>query len=118
MKKEKSANIKTYILLHLIILGYSVSALLSKTASGQVFISTNFILCYGGAVFLLVVYALMWQQILKRLPLSVAYANKAISLLWGLIFGMLFFHESITVGKIIGIALVCGGILLVVNNNE
>ena len=118
MKTIKFADIKTYILLHVIILGYSVSALLSKTASSQPFLSTNFILCYGGAVLLLVVYALMWQQVLKRLPLSVAYANKAITLLWGLIFGLLFFQEQITAGKIIGIILVCAGILLVVNDHE
>ena len=68
-------------------------------------------------VLLLGVYALLWQQVIKRFELSVAYANKAITLLWALVWGILIFHEEITPGKVIGILLVMAGIY-VLNTGE
>ena len=68
-------------------------------------------------VLLLGVYALLWQQVIKRFELSVAYANKAITLLWPLVWGIFIFHEEITPGKVIGILLVMAGIY-VLNTGE
>lgn len=42
---------------------------------------------YGGL-------CLVWQQILHYLPLTFAYANKGVSLVWGMIWGALFFQEK------------------------
>ena len=61
---------------------------------------------------LLAVYAFVWQQLIKRIPLTVAYANKAVTLVWGLVWGWLFFGESITPGKIIGIIMVMAGVVI------
>ncbi|MEG0338472.1 MAG: DMT family transporter, partial [Oscillospiraceae bacterium] len=53
-----------------------------------------------------------WQQIIKRIPLSTAYANKAITVLWGLIWGMLIFGEKPTLTKLIAcLLIICGTIL-------
>ena len=60
----------------------------------------------------------MWQQILKKLPLITAYANKAIIIIWGLVFGMLFFKETITVQKIIGAVIIMAGVVMVVKADE
>lgn len=100
------------ILLHLMLMVYSISGVLSKLAAFQVFLSFRFCACYGGIITILGFYALAWQQIIKRLPLTTAFANKAITVIWGMIWGVLFFHESVTLGKIAGITLVASGVVL------
>lgn len=114
----KSSNLKYYILLHVLLMVYSISGILSKLAAKVVFMSIPFILLYLGIVFLLGIYAIFWQQIIKALPLTIAYANKAVSVIWGLIWGILFFHEKLTLGKIIGICLIVTGIILFCKSDE
>lgn len=57
-------------------------------------------------------YAIFWQQIIKRMPLSSAYANKAITVVWGMIWGLLIFNESITIQKLLGALIVVTGVVL------
>ena len=63
------------------------------------------------------IYALLWQQVIKRFELSVAYANKAVTLLWALVWGIFIFHERITLWKAAGILLVMAGIFIL-NSEE
>jgi hypothetical protein len=44
----------------------------------------------------LFVYAILWQQVLKKIPLTTAIANKSITIVWGMIFGLLFFEEKVS----------------------
>ena len=60
----------------------------------------------------------MWQQVIKKFELSVAYANKAVTLLWALIWGIFIFHEKITVFKTAGILLVMAGIFILNSEEE
>ena len=106
------ANIKSYILLNILLMVYSFSGVCSKMAAGEEMFSFRFILFYGIVIFLLGIYAIFWQQIIKSMPLTVAYANKAITVFWGMIWGLLVFKEKITPGKVIGAALVIAGIIL------
>lgn len=103
---------KPFIALHIILLLYSACLIFSKLAAAEDFLSTQFIIFYGLVVVLLGIYAIAWQQIIKRLPLTVAYSNKAVTIIWGTIWGALLFHESITVGKAIGAALIMAGIVI------
>lgn len=115
----EKADKKVFIALHLLLLFYSLSSVLSKLAAGQEFLSLPFFLCYGGMFVVLVVYAIGWQQILKRLPLTVAFANKAVTLVWSMVFGALLFGEHIGIKQIIGCALaVCGVVLFVRSDAE
>lgn len=57
-------------------------------------------------------YAIGWQQVIKRVPLTIAFANKAIIVIWGLIWGKVVFHEKITIGKIIGVSIVVIGVII------
>lgn len=91
---------------------YSISGVCSKMASKQEFLSTGFCFYYAIIIFLLGFYAIGWQQIIKRLPLTTAFANKAVTIVWGIVWGVAFFHESITIGKIIGAALVIIGVIM------
>ena len=38
--------------------------------------------------------------------------NKAATVIWGLVFGALFFRERVTAGKLFGAALIIAGIVL------
>lgn len=108
----KKNNIKIYILLHILLAVFSFSGIFSKLAAGEDFLSIKWCMCYAGVIGLLGVYAIGWQQIIKRMPLTAAYANKAVTTVWGLIYGVLFFREKITPGKLIGVALVVAGVAL------
>lgn len=105
-------NVKTYVLLNILLMVYSLSSVCSKLAAGEEGISFRFIVLYGIIIILLGIYAIFWQQIIKSMPLTAAYANRAITVFWGMLWGLLIFKEKITPGKIIGAVLVIAGIIL------
>lgn len=110
--------VKTLCALHILLMVYSMSGICSKKAADTPFLSLQFCLYYGVVILLLGIYAIGWQQIIKRMPLTVAFANKAVTVLWGLVWGVLFFQERVTAGKIIGILLVMAGVILYVRADE
>ena len=114
----KRINWKDFLTLQAVFMIYSISSVVAKFASGNEVMSFKFILFYGLDVLILGIYALLWQQVIKKFELSVAYANKAITLLWALIWGILIFKEQITVGKVIGILLVMAGIFILNGGEE
>ena len=67
---------------------------------------------YGTVILLLAFYAVAWQQVIRVLPLTTAFANKAVTTAWGLVWGLLFFQEQITFGKLLGVTLVIAGVVL------
>lgn len=103
---------KTLFVLHLLLMVYSTSGILSKLAAGVDFLSVEFCFLYGGVLCLLGAYAIGWQQILKRLPLTTAFSNKAVTIVWGIVWGALFFCESITLPKVVGALLIISGVVL------
>lgn len=105
-------DVKRYILLNILLMVYSFSSVCSKLAAGEEVMSVRFILLYGIIILLLGIYAVFWQQIIKNMPLTVAYANRAITVFWGMLWGFLIFREKITLGKAAGAALVIAGIIL------
>lgn len=115
---EKKTSWKVIAALHLLLVLYSFESVCSKMASQQEMFSFKFFLFYGLVLFLLFFYALAWQRILKYMPLTVAYANKGITIVWGIIWGALLFKEAITIKTIIGGVIILIGIYLVVTNNE
>lgn len=103
---------KTLIALQFLMVLYSLGGVLSKLASAQPFGSVFFCVCYGGIMIILGIYALAWQQIIKRIPLTTAFANKAVTVVWGLVWGALLFAEPITPGKLAGCGLIVAGVVL------
>ena len=80
---------------------------------------TLVILLFFGLEFILLgIYALLWQQMIKKFELSVAYANRAMAILWSMIWAVLFFHDRITIRNIVGVAIVLVGIVLVNTDKE
>lgn len=103
---------RTLLLLHILLLFYSLSDVMSKLAAGFDFLSLGFVVCYGGLLLILAGYAVGWQQVIKRMPLTTAYANRGITVVWGIFWGALFFSEAVTPGKIAGAVMVVAGIVL------
>lgn len=107
-----NSRIKTLFGLHMLLMVYSCSGIFSKLASGVPFLSLEFCGFYLCVLALLGLYAIGWQQVLKRLPLTTAFSNKAVTIVWGIIWGCVFFGESVTLGKVIGAILIIAGVVL------
>ena len=94
---------------------YSLAGV-SKFAAQKEFLSFQYIQCLVGLVCVFVLYAFLWQQILKQIPLSVAMAHKAIVLVLGVFWAFLLFNESLSLKFIIVTAvafLALAGILII-----
>lgn len=105
-------KIKLLLLLHIFLFILSVSGVCSKLASQQPFGSISFFLLYGGVILCLGIYAIVWQQIIKRLPLTTAYANKAVTVVWGMVLGVVLFQEHISLRQMAGAAVIIAGVVL------
>lgn len=112
LMSERKSKTRLLILLNILLLFYSTGGIFSKLAASEDFFSLKFCIYYVIVIALLGGYALGWQQIIKRMPLTTAFANKAITVVWGFMWGALVFNEKITVGKIIGALLVMAGVVL------
>ena len=116
--ETKTTRKAALLLLFFTLLLYSACSVFAKFSgnaleAGQmtrslVFLALEFLM--------LVIYSLLWQVVLKHLPLNVAYASKGLCTLWTCLFGILFFREAITLGKVLGTLLVLGGVYLVVTD--
>ena len=97
---------------------YSLGGILSKFASKESLFSFKFCLFYSGIILILGIYAIVWQQILKHIQLTTAFCNKAVTIVWGIIWGALIFKEQIKINMIIGAVIVIVGVIIVVKADE
>ena len=128
---------KYLIILHIILALFSISAIFSKLAAleegpgratGLLLsgdregfmqaLPVKWMIYYGAVLLFLFVYAIAWQQIIKMMPIVTAYANKAVMVIWGIIWGLIFFGEKITLPKVIGAVIIIAGVYLVVTGDE
>ena len=56
--------------------------------------------------------------ILKKFSLTTAFFNKAVTIIWGMLWGILLFKENVTWNMIIGTIIVLVGVGLVVKDYE
>lgn len=115
---QLNERVSTFAVLHFILLLYSFVGVFMKLAFQNEMFSFNFFLFAGLAVLFLGIYAIIWQQVLKKMPLTVAFTNKAICIVWGMLWGALFLGDQITWYKILGSLIVFPGVVLVVSSNE
>lgn len=104
---------KSWLFLQAAVVIYTLSGVAGKYASGYPFLSWQFILLYGTEIFILGVYAVLWQQIIKKFDLSVAYANRSLALFWSMLWASLLFRERVSVQNLIGVAIVVAGTIIV-----
>lgn len=111
MKKKITA--KDILLLQVVIMIYTGSSIAAKFAASQELLSLKFCLFYGIEMLILVLYAVLWQQIIKRFELSIAYANRGMVIVWSMLWAVLIFGDEITLPNMIGIVLVVIGTVVV-----
>lgn len=99
--------------LQISIMVLSLAGIFAKKASLVTFFSVEFFIYYFFILIIMAIYAILWQQVIKKFELSVAYANKGTIIIWTFIWAVVFFQETITVNNIIGALLVIIGIVLV-----
>lgn len=104
--------------LQIVIILYTFASICSKLASSYPLFSKHFFEFYGIELGILALYALLWQQVIKRLPLSIAYANRGTAVFWALLGSVLLFREHVTINNIIGVLIICIGILIVNSEKE
>jgi len=75
-------------------------------------LSWSYMLWILGAIGVMGVYALLWQQIIAKMPISTAYMFKGTSLIFVLLFSVLLFGEAITLNNVIGAVIIIAGIVL------
>lgn len=118
MNEIKVSKVKNYLILHLILFIYSFGGIFAKFAAAENFLSFKYICFYMIVILNLFVYAIVWQQTLKKMSLTAAYANKGVTIIWGIVFGRIFFDEPVNFAKILGSLVIIIGILIVVTDNE
>lgn len=99
-------------MLQAIIVLYTISSVMAKFASGGETL-LKILLFFGLDLLFLALYAICWQQLIKKFPLSVAYANRAMALLWSALWANLIFGEQISGRQLAGICLVILGTLVI-----
>lgn len=108
---KKKMKVWDLLVLQAVVIIYTFSTVIGKFAaeSAENQKGVLFLALYGAEIAVLGIYAILWQQMIKKFELSVAYANRAVALLWSLLWAVLLFGEQITVKKLAGIALVIAG---------
>lgn len=112
MKKDK-AFIINIILLQVVVIIYTLTSIVGRKAAGSELLSLEFILFYGLDIVILGIYAICWQQMIKKFDLSVAYANRAMAILWTAVWARFIFKDTIGIKQLIGILVVMIGTVVV-----
>ena len=61
---------------------------------------------------MILVYAILWQQVIKRIELSTAYMFKGTTIIFTMLFAYWLFGEQITWNNILGAVIIIIGIVL------
>ena len=102
----------TYLALTGVNFVYACTSIFTKMASRQDMLSLPYLLWIAGAIVVMGVYALLWQQIIAKMSISTAYMYKGTSLIFILLISAMLFDEAITTNNLIGSAIIIVGIVL------
>lgn len=127
--EKKKMTVLSMILIQMAVVVYTGSSVCSKLASSHPGSISLFgirfrWLSWAGVFWLFMevvclgIYAVFWQQIIKKFDLSIAYANRAFAIFWTMLWGVVLFHETITWQNVAGVIIVFIGILLVNQDAE
>mgnify|MGYP001043716483 CR=1 FL=1 len=115
---DKKNKIKNLLILHVLLVLYSLTGIFSKLAGGQRVFSFEFIKYYLIEFAILFFYAIGWQQIIKKVSLTTAFINKSVTIFWGMIWGVLLFGENITAKKVVSFIFVIVGMVIYAKGDE
>lgn len=75
--------------------------------------SFQYVVYLLGVIFVLGVYAVMWQIALKKVPLNRAYMFRSLGIVYGMSIAHFILGESVSLQNLIGGALVISAVLIV-----
>lgn len=103
-------SLKTVVSLLLVFGIYSGANIFMKLSAlqNEFSLSVFFLIC---TFCVLALYAVLWQKVLKIIPLSTAYIFKSVTIVYGILFGSALFGESISNNNILGAFLIVLGII-------
>lgn len=91
---------------------YACTGICTKMAARYAMLSRPYLLWFSGAVGVIGLYAILWQQVLKRIDISTAYLFKGTTLIFTMLIAALLFGETVTIPNIIGSVIIIIGITL------
>ncbi len=91
---------------------FSLSSMISKFIGMQEGLTGMVFLLLFAELAVLGIYAIIWQQLLKRFELSTAYINKGMVLLWYMIWSIFIFGDEVGIKNYIGVIIAIAGIVL------
>ena len=106
-----------FLILHLSLFFYSLSGVCAKMAGRAGNTTNQRILWFALELFIIGMYAIVWQQILKHMTLTFASVNMPVAVIYRLLWSWLIFHETITPKMIIGSLVILIGITIGVSDN-
>ena len=112
-EKKKKISLLSLLALQGGVIVYTLSSIFARLSWPYPVMSKGFIFFMFLDLLSLGIYAIIWQQMIKRFDLSIAYANRATAIFWSMIWAALLFKETITVKNLLGVAVIFAGILLV-----
>ena len=116
-EKTKKITPLGILILQAAVVIYTTSGIFAKLADRFDVMSFRWLLMLFLELCALGTYAIVWQQIIKHFDLSLAYANRATSVFWAMIWARFIFQEGVTLKNLIGVAVIFTGIM-VVNSDE
>ena len=112
MQTNRVISWKQVIHLLAVFLLYSFEPIAAKYTSQQGIGSISFWLGLVTIFGILGFYAVLWQQLLKGIPLSTAYMFRGSTLIYVLILSLILLGDSITAFNCIGAGMIVAGIAL------
>lgn len=107
---DKKRNV--YALALVAIVFESLSSSVLKVGGTYPFLSWGYLMFFGMALVIMAIYAVAWQLILERLPLTTAYLRKGLTYALIFIWAGVFFHEVVTLKQILGMAVIVVGMVV------
>lgn len=108
----KNKRLTDFLILYLAFFVYSFSSVCAKLAALQTE-RARILFFFAAEIACLGIYALIYQQALKRFSLVIAMSNKGITVILGLLWSVILFGEKVGTLNIIGALLIIFGIGMV-----
>lgn len=113
---DKKRNV--YLLAIVAIVFESLSSSVLKMSRPYPFLSPMYLFWFGVAICIMGLYAVAWQLLLERLPLTTAYLRKGLTYVLIFIWAKVFFNETITPQQIVGIIIIIAGMVVSMSDDH
>ena len=116
-KNRLEVPLTWFFVLHFALILNSMTGVVSKFAGREKFLSVRFVALYALLMVISFSFAILWQQVLKRMSLTFAFMNKPITVIYSLIWGKFLFREQVTPKMVVGAVVIVIGIVIGVSND-